>query len=258
MAFLPDDNLDYPVLISSPTNSGSGFYFFAGDTTYLVTAKHVLVDDLGALRTTSATLISYRSLLTQKMELTVDLAILQARGDVILHPIADVAVVKLGQSTGTPAVLPFSAGVSLPPGHPNPGITGVMTTTVNLLSKIGLSNEAFIFGYPNSIGLPGQLEPTKPLIRRGAVAGLNSVNNTIIIDAPAYQGNSGGLVIEVEHEGLTRNFRAIGVLTQFIPFFEQVKSLHFGTINTNIENSGYSVVTPMDRVFELVGLPITP
>jgi hypothetical protein len=74
------------------------------------------------------------------------------------------------------------------------------------------------------------------------VAGKNQITRTIIIDCPVYPGNSGGPVIEVESQGPISVYKAIGVVTQFVP----------GTVWGNTVNSGYAVVVPMDRVLETV------
>jgi len=39
---------------------------------------------------------------------------------------------------------------------------------------------------------------------------------------------------------------------ELVPFIELSQSIHYKTINRNIENSGYSVVVPMDFVLELI------
>jgi hypothetical protein len=41
---IPEDNLAYPVLITLPGTTGSGFYLNANNVIYLVTARHVLFD----------------------------------------------------------------------------------------------------------------------------------------------------------------------------------------------------------------------
>jgi hypothetical protein len=122
------------------------------------------------------------------------------------------------------------------------------------MKDVLISNEVFILGYPNSIGMPGasQIEQDQPLLRKGIIAGVNNSNKTIILDCPVYFGNSGGLALEVEHlPNGGKNFRVIGVVSQYIPFVEQLQSVQLKYTNTNVENSGYSVAVPMDTIFEL-------
>ena len=86
------------------------------------------------------------------------------------------------------------------------------------------------------------------------VAGTNDQTKTIILDCPAYGGNSGGPVLEVgqEHSG-ARKFRPIGLVSQFVPAIGRWVNEPDGYTNTNVYNSGYTVATPMDFVLELVG-----
>ena len=68
-----------------------------------------------------------------------------------------------------------------------------------------------------------------------------------------YYGNSGGPVIESEQVDLTtRHVSVIGVVSEFVPFLESWYNLQHRFENVNIENSGYSIVVPMDQVFEVV------
>ena len=65
---------------------------------------------------------------------------------------------------------------------------------------------------------------------------------TIILDCPAYPGNSGGLVIEIERIGVANyNLSPIGIVSEYVPFYKKVT-----------QNSGYSIVVPMDAVNELI------
>ena len=76
-----------------------------------------------------------------------------------------------------------------------------------------------------------------------------------MLDCPSYQGDSGGPILEVEDDSNVRNFRVIGVMSAFVPFADTWKNEHFNYVNTTLQNSGYSVVTPMDFVLELIKNP---
>jgi len=125
---------------------------------------------------------------------------------------------------------------------------------VKRFADVLIANEIFIFGYPRSLGIKDipQFDYDRPLLRRGIVAGKNEKLKTIIIDCPAYGGNSGGIVVEVDKQGLSRGFLVIGVLSQFVPFAEQWENKAHGYSNVEISNSGYSVIVPMDMVLELL------
>ena len=108
-----------------------------------------------------------------------------------------------------------------------------------------MGNQVFVFGYPTSItGINPWLDLRLPLLRRGIVAGINNELKAVILACPTFQGNSSGLVVEVERTFLTGiKYRAIGLITNLIPYQTDW-----------IQNSGYSVVVPMDFVEELIAL----
>ena len=128
------------------------------------------------------------------------------------------------------------------------------SSAIKRFAEVLVSNGVFILGYPSSLSFPEdpQIEFKKPLLRKGIIAGINSTRKTIILDCPVYFGNSGGMAIEVEQVAMGQmKYRTIGVVSQFIPFIERLKSQQLGYTNLSFENSGYSVVVPMDVIFDL-------
>ena len=114
-----------------------------------------------------------------------------------------------------------------------------------------------MFGYP-SVGLAAapQIDPTRPLVRGGIVAGLNAALKTIIIDAPVNHGNSGGPVVQLSR---TNRLRIIGIATQYIPVTEDIVSTpkDSGQATASaptiaLGNSGYGVVASADSIIELI------
>lgn len=130
-------------------------------------------------------------------------------------------------------------------------ISGLEKDNFKLFSDVLVGNPVFAFGYPTSISrINPFLNIQLPLLRKGIVAGKNDSLKLIILDCPMFYGNSGGLVIEAEETSLGRwLYRAIGVITNLVPFIGEniVQSDKLW-----LENSGYSVVIPMDFVEELI------
>ncbi len=277
---IPDDNLAYPVLITfAHGNTGSGFFLNSGKAIYLVTAKHVLFDpNTHVLIETHADLLSYSKDPSDPTtnRLSLDLAVLLASGNVKPHPSRDVAVIRLFDvihelSAATPVQPPASnphqinstPPVQLPirlssvPGVQNVsttslGIVGANIDIVKTFDQVLIGNEVILFGYPSSLALQQlhQLDPYRPLLRKGIVAGTNPQNKSIILDCPVYFGNSGGPVLELDPQGLGYNLRIIGVVDQFVPFIQTGGTPTFAM--QFALNSGYSIATPMDFVLELV------
>jgi hypothetical protein len=128
------------------------------------------------------------------------------------------------------------------------GIVGVALENVKKFDQVLVGNDAILYGYPASLGIPEnpQFDPVRPLLRKGLIAGLDPQKRSIIIDAPVYRGNSGGPVFEIEPQGFGHRFWLVGITTEFIPLAERAPDLQF------ILNSGYSVAKPMDLVLDLI------
>lgn len=252
MRYLPDDNLSYPVLVQIGDSSGSGFYFRTDQKLFLVTALHVLYkteEQSKPLRGTILQLTSYdRDLNIQTpIKLSVDLA----RVRIKKNESKDIVLVEVGDMKESD--VNFGEGITYSASH-TANIVVVPSSHLKRFQDVLVSNEVFILGYPSSLSFPEkpQIELEKPLLRKGIIAGKNTLNETIILDCPVYFGNSGGLAIEVEQTSLTKKkFHVIGVVSQYIPFVEKLKSLQIGYTNLNFENSGYSVVVPIDTILEL-------
>jgi S1-C subfamily serine protease len=247
---LPPDNLNYPVLIIGANGeTGSGFYLNSETDTFLVTARHVLLDDSGLFfRSDSIICISYPLNPSEEGDIVIslDLLLLKVNRNLKAHDTEDVAVIKIGDvKKELPApdgkmAIKFVAGVNLKRATSS-GILGVGIQNVKRFSDISVSNDAFVFGYPTSLGLADipQIQYERPLIRKGVIAGKNKPLKTIILDLPVYKGNSGGPVVEVEDLGLSKKLSLIGVVSQMIP-------------SRDGSNSGYAVAIPIDPVLELV------
>lgn len=279
---IPEDNLAYPVLIMWENGStGSGFYVNTGTGVYLVTAKHVLFDErthnlpeCGFDPITQKALVCWIRLLSYSKDpedqtrdlLRLDLSVLQKNGDVKAHPSRDVAAVRLFSVT-KPADSPPAPGSAQGPAPPRrilslPGVTvesmakdgilGVDIGSIKPFNRVLVGNDVVLFGYPTSLGLKQtpQLDPRRPLLRKGIVAGTDPSNESIVLDCPVYFGNSGGPVLELDRVGFMTHLVIIGVVSQYVPFVEVGGS---NTVAMQVmANSGYSIATPMDFVLELI------
>jgi hypothetical protein len=258
MRAIPEDNLAYPVLVTLKSGvSGSGFYFNAATKMYLVTARHVIMDDQQRLRSSEAELMSYSKDPNEPITnlLSINLSMLQQAEHLRAHQTRDVVAIAIAGITLTPE------GKSLDPlpgvdvvRYAPLGIVGVGRDAVKRYADVLVANDVVVFGYPTSIGLKAtpQLDLSRPLLRKGIIAGLNDYLQSIILDCPVYPGNSGGPVAELEPVGLSHRVRIIGVVSEFVPYSESwVNTTHRST-NTTIANSGYSVAVPMDFVVDLL------
>jgi len=315
---LPDNYLDYPVLLMSKEGTtGSGFFYNKDDATYLITARHVLFQETSVrvpekfevpktlshkfyvqedkekrefilyfygvmlesernelmkaapksdqdqfnfkeaieklykesqklkLRSNEITLFSYapKNFGDGVNKCEVQLTKLFESGQVKYHPSQDVAFIRIGNLKKDADQQVVTVRRDWLTCEQVKGIFGLGQDNFKLLRDVIVGNPVFVFGYPTSItGINPWLNIKLPLLRKGIIAGKNEDLRAIILDCPAFYGNSGGLVIEVERTTLTETqYKAIGLITNFVPY----KIDWF-------QNSGYSVVVPMDFVLELI------
>lgn len=177
-------------------------------------------------------------------EMELQLIKLYGNGQIRYHPSHDIACIKLGfpQKVEKKQKLILQEGVTKKRGT---GIIGVAKDNFKLFKDVLVGNQVFVFGYPTSITkINPWMDIRLPLLRKGIVAGKNDLLKVVILDCPVFYGNSGGLVVEVERTQFKGSkYRAIGLVTNFVPYKQRW-----------FENSGYSVVVPLDFVEELVAL----
>jgi hypothetical protein len=250
-------------LVERADGAASGFYLNTATSVYLVTAKHVLFDPpSGRLRSSQLNLMSYPRDPKEpgRNNISVDLATLSQAGEIKAHAHEDVAVVRIATvAAARPAETSQGRKITALPGvsfreAATSGILGVALESLKKYDEVLVANEVIVFGYPTSLGLKEipQLDPLRPLLRLGIIAGLNPGTKSLVIDCPAYPGNSGGPVLEVTREAFSAKFRVIGVVREFVPFEEKWVNVPHGYLNRNLTNSGYTIATPMDFVLELV------
>lgn len=266
MRYIPDDNLSYPVLINLGNgSSGSGFYLREENKLYLVTARHVFFNHSKdsksfQLIAEKAKLISYPKDLSIKDPIIAELDLEKSNRnnlikftpeiDIVLIEIANLELVK---NTNMFAIKNVESFEIVKKSH-SP-IVWVSKELFKSYNDVMVSNEVIIFGYPNSLGRGDQIDPMRPLLRKGIVAGKNEKKKTIIADCPVYYGNSGGLVVEIEQmPNSQRKIHSIGIVSEFVPFDEKLISLQHKTVNINVENSGYSVIVPIDTILSLINV----
>jgi hypothetical protein len=255
---LPNPYTVYSVSLKAGPSEGSGFFLQASNSVYLVTARHVLFNDKQSptnwpMWSGNAECRNHISETTETV-LALDLISLSARGEVRYSTNHDVAMVRIEDSNPTNCSL-----VRALPGVIFRTAQTTLTQEPSALAKrfdeIRVGMDIFLFGFPSSLGLAEmpQLDPSLPLMRKGIVAGKNLKRRVLVLDCPSFQGNSGGLVIGKEVEGLTiTHFPLLGVLTEWVPFSESWQNSRFGFSNQTLSNSGYSIAEPMDVALQMV------
>lgn len=240
------------VLIQTSLGSGSGFYIEDTSRKFicLVTACHVLIDlQKLSLYSDTVLFISYKknSQRDNRDSFKVSLSSAYKNGMLKYDIVNDVAVVKFAV-TNSRAInyLPFVSKITLTSTYLKP----FETHQVKRIADLETMTDVYTIGYPRSLSLNINFDYNRPLIRHGILAGVDIVKNRIIADCPTYQGNSGGMVFELNK--FSGEIFLIGLVSQFVPFEERWKNEAYGYYNTNVYNSGYTVVAPIDAVLNQI------
>jgi hypothetical protein len=262
-AAVPQDNLAYPVLITLKDGAkGSGFFLNTPKSVYLVSAHHVLaeasvIDPQTQLYKADADIetISYSKDFndTGRNVLTINLHDVQQDNHLVVVPTEDIIAVMIGTFGETPDAkegtpISFVRGVTLREKTASSGIVGVPVEYVKKLDQSIVGNDVIMYGYPASLGIKQipQLDPDRPLLRKGIVAGKNLQLHSLILDCPVYFGDSGGAVFEADREAFQIHYFLIGVVKEYVPFATATPTISI------LYNSGYSIAVPMDNLLRLI------
>lgn len=256
-AHLPEILTTSPVFIKHAKGTGTGFIVKDSLNIYFVTARHNVFDmNNGTLLVDKIEITTYHDDPSISDKNVINIDIKGAINDKLLFSKVniDALVIKIAEFEE----LDNGKGLI----HYNRIIQKDKTSYLNPLpitmikdySNIYIGDEIYLFGYPTSIGLSQspQFDFSRPLIRRGVVAGKYEKLGTIVLDCPSYPGNSGGPVIRKVVDGLKWEYSLIGIVVQFIPYEEQWVNFKSGLINTDRYNSGYSVAISGDKILELI------
>lgn len=252
---------------------GTGMLYYDSTSIYLITARHNFYQEVSSkgktlflLKDSRCKLITYpRDIKFAKSDsLECDLVILEKKGLLKYDSMNDVATIKLAELSildSTYQSINYLDGIKRL-DKSGTFIQGFIIDEVKRIEELNIGDEVALFGFPRAIGLKRnpQYDFNRPLLRKGTIAGLNNSKRTFILDCEVYQGNSGGPVLRYYYKfeaykgGFIRSIRSelIGIISQFIPLEEKWKSLNYGMTNIEWDNSGYSVIVPIDYAIDLI------
>jgi|SRR6185437_6713707 len=239
------------VLIQTELGSGSGFYLKDTVKNYvcLVTACHVIVNKQNKVLSDSILFISYKknSQRDDRDSFKLSLSSAAQMGMFSYDIQKDVAVIKFAITKGVlVSYLPFIRKTTKTTTHLNP----FQVNQIKKINNITTMSDIFTVGYPKSLSLQANFDYNRPLIRRGIISGIDLNKKKIIADCAVYQGNSGGAVFEIQL--LSNELYLVGIVSKFVMFEEHWKNEAYNYTNTNVYNSGYAVLVPMDEVLDLI------
>jgi len=143
------------------------------------------------------------------------------------------------------------------------GIKKYVANSCERYDNIKEASDVIFFGFPSDLSRFNMFYPKyilqfdllHPIFKKGIIAQKNDINRTLIIDGAVYGGNSGSPVITLSKTfSGKQGYYLIGICTQFIPTVitscgESDKDM---LTNISIQNSGYSVVEPIDTLMDLL------
>ena len=240
--------------------AGTGFYLMSTQEFFMVTAKHVLFgsDPTSTnLVAREATLLSYGKGEDSELRATNILSLdeLLRQSMIRVSTNQDVAVVKLGSYE--PPSRKVRLGNAVKGLAARPSLFGFEMQHITLFDEVRAGTEAYIVGFPRSLGqskfVRHAVDPDRPLFRRGVIAGKNPSQQNLVVDAPVYQGNSGGpLILKLRGDAGDEYLRLAGVVSEFVPFERVLTDNRNQGFVLEIVNSGYAVAIPMDAVLSLL------
>ena len=110
-----------------------------------------------------------------------------------------------------------------------------------------LGRRILVPGYPTNV-FNSYIDRTKPLLRNGIIAGLGT-NESLIIDAPVYGGNSGGpIYVDIGDDTSTR-FVFVGIAIQYSFGLNKIP-----TKDDSFDNSGLGVIITSKDIAQLISI----
>lgn len=226
------------------TNGASASGIVVADTNYvyLITARHVIGEynettkKIG-LTGNEAYLVYYKKdVYSDKPDsLKINLVKLFEEGLVRIHDKQDIGIIRLGKILGhkveTNGLITMYKSYYPDANEENKqqvGLPGIYIDLLKTFNDVNPGDEAFLFGYPKSLKITDNetdYDYNRPLLRRGIIAGIDKNYQTIIVDCPSYQGNSGGPVYEFPF-GL-KDIGMVGIVSRSILLIEQSQNSYY-------------------------------
>lgn len=121
------------------------------------------------------------------------------------------------------------------------------TNTVHLFT----GQEVIYTGYPLGLTVNG----TQPLLRKGVIAGIDTLKNIIYLDADAFGGSSGSPVFIDLNSQANKEFIKlyrqwlVGIISSYVPSYKYLVNKETQKVEmVQTENSGIAVVVPAETI----------
>lgn len=273
MSQMPPQLRCMPILIAIPQPSnpnaswyGSGVILRNSEKSFLVTAKHVMVNmshpDFPLLNTNAT--LSAVGMNMQTASMKMDLQWLKDNDCIKSDPIHDVIAIRIGtiaNETSTNFYAALLPGVS---GMSNFQQMSIWNTSTQCQpsNAVKEGDDTLVLGFPTDlhavVQANNQVDFSQPLIRKGIISQKHSKTGRLIVDTGVFGGNSGGpLVVKcptnffVGGQPVLEVHNIAGIMVEFVPAASRIYA-SLGVTNSILAYSGYSVAEPIDVALDLI------
>lgn len=228
-------DFSYIVFIAVNSSNGSGIMYKTDDNLYLITAKHVLFKNDNSI-------IGKNVVITSKNfdENIENATIFEIQDFSICPPIfcANLDVVAIKMELNENITIHNQVNRSL-----------VTQESIIQYDNLEIFNEIYLAGFPTSLKVEiDNYDLTKVNFRKGIIT--SKYENEFIVDSSTYYGMSGGAVFSIDETG---NVFIIGIISKLVPLLvEWYNNRERSIINTDFENSGYSICVRIDDLIKLL------
>ena len=241
------------------SNFGVGSGFFLHDTLtkylYLATASHVLISNTPKPQVPDTIFITgYRENVDtdSTYRFKISIADCLKTGNLLFDVNNDIALIRFAKilDMGTYASIQYHSFVTKLTKETK--IESWPTDLSVSIDEIIPGSDLFVIGFPQSLGLQGNFDMNRPLMRKGIVAGKDLKMNRIIGDGAVYFGNSGGIAVALDFRNNKFDLKLAGLVSQYIPFDESLFDKRGNQRSIDYRNSGYSVIIPSNSILALI------
>lgn len=230
---LNKENFNFIVHIAINGSTGSGFLYKTETNLYLITAKHVLLNNDNTLIGNNIVIIakdvneSIATATTYEIEIS-DLSNTILSDD----PNLDIIALKIENDDNTIIT--------------NNVLRAFVTNNdISNFDNLNVLQSIYIGGCPTSLSINvTDYDITRISFRRGIISSI--YEKEFIIDCPSYYGMSGGPVFIENNNG---EIHIIGIISKLVPLLVQwFNNRERAIINTDFENSGFSICIKLNEI----------
>lgn len=268
-----DDIISSSILIESEFGKGSGFILInESSNIYLITASHVLFDRI--IIDSTPTIIHPNKLdiyhyprephKIQPYRINVDFDGVFRSNLIIFDFSSDIAIIHIGKEvlSNNQTFILYNKFTKKLDSISSRVVLWPQSALIHYEDVI-VGSDIYINSYASSLSdeYYKQYNFSRPLIRKGIVAGKQQEDKSLILDCFVFPGMSGAPVIQyrphsdvITYPSPSFEYYISGIIIEFIPYTLRWENKQYKMTNSEIQNSGFSKCISVDPILELITL----